>query len=279
MTETHMTDQSSPYFLGYRRAEQERLERQADQLAHESDALFERIGVSEGWRVVEIGCGPRGCLELLSARVGKTGQVIGVERNLEQVERARQFVTEQRLDNVTVQHGDGRATGLEGGVFDLATARLVLVNVPQPQEIVREMARLVREGGVVALHEADSTTQRTDPPSAAQTRLLELLNAYAEHNGIDRAIAPKLPRLLRAHGITDIQLQPFAHIYPPGHPRRMLLPEFVANARQGLLDEKWIDAGELDALTAALVAHLESAETLVMSSVFVQAWGRKGAQG
>jgi hypothetical protein len=35
-----------PYFLGYRRAEQERLERQARELAAESAAPFDRISVT-----------------------------------------------------------------------------------------------------------------------------------------------------------------------------------------------------------------------------------------
>lgn len=270
-----MSDQPNPYFLGYRQAEQERLERQADQLGAESAELFDRIGVREGWRVVEVGCGPRGCLELLSARVGATGRVVGVERNLEQVERAREFVAAKGLANVTVLHGDARHIELEGGVFDLATARLVLVNVPQPQEIVREMVRLVRPGGMVALHEADSTTQRTDPPSAAQTRLLELLNVLAERNGIDRAIAPAVPRLLRAEEIGEIETQPRVHVYPPGHGRRMLLLEFVQNARQGLLGANLIGAEELDGLTAALAEHLENPGTLVVSSLFLQVWGKK----
>ncbi len=48
------------YFLGYRQAEQERLQQQAEQLADDSGWLFDRIGVSPAAHVVEIGCGPRG---------------------------------------------------------------------------------------------------------------------------------------------------------------------------------------------------------------------------
>lgn len=84
-----------PYLLGYRQEEQERL-------------------------------GPRGCLGLLSERVGATGPVVGVERNAEQVERARQFVADGHLTNVEVLNADARATGLAEGTFDLATARLEL---------------------------------------------------------------------------------------------------------------------------------------------------------
>ncbi|HVH05178.1 MAG TPA: SAM-dependent methyltransferase, partial [Myxococcota bacterium] len=83
-----------PYLLGYRHAEQDRLERQAVELAGESARLFDEIGVRAGWRAVEMGCGPRGCLDLLAARVGAAGRVVGVERSGEQVARARRFVAD-----------------------------------------------------------------------------------------------------------------------------------------------------------------------------------------
>jgi SAM-dependent methyltransferase len=267
--------ESDPYLLGYRQSEQERLERQAQELAHESEWLFDRIGVGDGWRVVEIGCGPRGCLGLLAARVGAAGRVVGVERSAEQVERARHFVAERQLTNVEALHGDARGTDLPAGSFDLATARLVLVNVPQPEQIVAEMARLVRPGGFVALHEADSTAQRCDPPHQAQTRLLEILHVYAERNGIDRAIGVRVPRLLREAGLIDVTVNPLIHAYPATHSRRLLALEFVENARTGILDDGLIEEAELDELTTALRHHLRDPDTLVVSSLFIQAWGRK----
>jgi SAM-dependent methyltransferase len=265
--------ESDQYILGYRQAEQDRLERQALELAQESSGQFDQIGIQEGWQVVEIGCGPRGCLDLLSARVGFSGKVIGIERNGEQAERARQFVADNHLTNVEVLHTDARRIELPEKTFDLATARLVLVNVPKPEQIVKEMSRLVRVGGVVALHEADSTTQRYDPPLPAQARLLQLINAYAELNEIDRAIGPKVPRLLREAGLVNIHMRPLVHIYPPGHARRMLFLEFVENARGRLLEKDLIGELELDELTATLKLHLENPETFVLSSVFIQAWG------
>jgi ubiquinone/menaquinone biosynthesis C-methylase UbiE len=263
-----------PYLLGYRRAEQERLERQADELAAESASLFDQIGIRDGWRVVEIGCGPRGCLGLLSTRVGSAGRVVGVERSEELVERGRQFLAKHRMTNVEVVHADARATGLPAGTFDVATARLVLVNVPEPERLVAEMVRLVRPGGVVALHEADSTTQRCDPPHPAQTRLLQLLGTYAEKNGIDRSIGTRVPRMLRDAGVIDVRVNPLVHVYPPGHGRRMMVLEFVENARQRLIEQNVVGEGELNELLAALGRHLADPETLVVSSLFIQAWGR-----
>lgn len=265
---------ADPYFLGYRQVEQDRLGRQAQELAADSEWLFDHVGLPAGWRVIEIGCGPQGCLGLLSRRVGATGRVVGVERSAEQVQRARRFVADGHLTNVEVLHADARETGLDEHSFDLATARLVLVNVPQPQTLVREMVRLVRPGGVVALHEAESTTQRCDPPHESQTRLLELLNTSAAMDGIDRTIGTKAPRMMREAGLVDIRVQPWVHAYPVGHGRRMLLLDFVENARARLLDQQLIGEAELNELTALLRRHLEDPGTLVLSSVFVQAWGR-----
>lgn len=93
-------------------------------------------------------------------------------------------------------------------------------------------------------------------------------------NGIDRAIGPRVPRLLRDAGLMNIRVNALVHEYPPGHGRRMLLLEFVENARSRLLDQQVIGEAELNELTAALKRHLEDPETLVLSSVFVQAWGR-----
>jgi ubiquinone/menaquinone biosynthesis C-methylase UbiE len=115
------------YVLGYRQAEQERLQRQAEQLGHESARLFDEIGISQGARVLEMGCGPRGCLDLLSTRVGASGRVIGIEVNPDAVALAESFVAERGLENVEVVAGDARSTGLPEGSFDLVTSRLVLV--------------------------------------------------------------------------------------------------------------------------------------------------------
>ena len=106
--------------------------------------------IGSAWRrarVVEIGCGPQGCLDLLAERVGSRGSVVGVERGEDAVDLARRFARERGLANVELSHADARATGLPRGSFDLATARLVLVNVPDPEEIVAEMVALVRPGG------------------------------------------------------------------------------------------------------------------------------------
>jgi SAM-dependent methyltransferase len=269
------TQAVDPYFLGYRDAEQRRLQRQAEELAGEAAWLLDRVGPLDGGRVVELGCGPRGYLDALSERVGLSGSVVGVERSVDAVALARMLIARRALDNVELVHGDARSTGLPGAAFDLATARLVLVNVPRPEEIVAEAVRLARPGGTVAFHEADALTVVCDPPLEAWTRLRELLNRYAELNGIDLFVGRRLPRLLRDAGLVDVQMRPIIHVHEPGHPRRWLLPDFVDNLRERLLAHGLITRNELDRLQAAVRRHVADRNTLVVSHLYIQAWGRK----
>jgi hypothetical protein len=150
-----------------------------------------------------------------------------------------------------------------------------LVNVPRPEEIVAEAVRLARPGGTVAFHEADALTDVCDPPLEAWTQLRELLNRYADLNGIDLFVGRRLPRLLRDAGLADVRMRPIIHLHEPGHPRRSLLPDFVDNLRERLLAHGLIARPELDRLQAAVRRHVEDRNTLVVSHLYIQAWGRK----
>lgn len=263
------------YFLGYREDEQNRLQRQAAELAPDSEWLFRRIGVVAGWSVVEIGCGPLGCLELLAEVVGPEGRVIGIERSQDAVARALSHVADNGLTNVEVSQGDGRHTALERDVFDLVTSRLVLVNVPEPEQLVAEAVALARPGGVVAYHEPIWPLITYDPPLPEWDRLYDIMRAYADLNGTDLFIGSRLPRMLREHGLVEIQTNVTVHAYGIDHGRRTLALDFVENLSSRLLEHGLVGEDELLGLKHALGAHLADPDTFVISNLFVQAWGRK----
>jgi len=263
------------YFLGHSSVEQRRLQLQARELADESAWLFDQIGLAQGSRAVEIGCGPQGCLELLSSRVGPTGSVVGVELSDHAVQLALEFLSERRINNAEVRQGNAAATGLPREKFDLATARLVLVNVPEPEKIVAEMTALVRSGGVVALHEADWSAHVCDPPLPAWDRLKQALVSYSEAKGIDLYIGRRIARMLRNAGLMDVQVNPLIHIYGPDHSRRPIFLQFVNNLHERIVAEGLISEAEFTECIASLERHLGEPETLVVSHLFIQAWGRK----
>jgi SAM-dependent methyltransferase len=213
-------------------------------------------------------------LDLLAERVGPGGTVVGMDSGEAAVELARAFVAEHGLANVEVAQGDARATGLPRASFDLAHARLLLVNLPQPEAIVAEIVALVRPGGAVALQEADLVTLLCDPPLAAWTRLFRAYEAYARAAGVDLYLGRRLPALLRAAGVVDVGVRPLVWVLPPGHLLRPLLPHFAENVRGHLVAQGLLSDDELSALLAAVQAHLADPATLVVAPMHFQAWGR-----
>ena len=161
------------YALGSSPAERDRLRRQADDLRPHSVTLLDQLGAMPGWSAIDLGCGPGGVIELLSARVGPGGRVTGLDFDPGHVSLARALAADRGLANVKIMQADARRTGLPSSSFDLVHARLLLVNIPEPAQVVAEMARLARPGGWVASQEAD-VIALCHPPLAAWDRLAEI---------------------------------------------------------------------------------------------------------
>jgi SAM-dependent methyltransferase len=140
---------------------------------------------------------------------------------------AEEVVAERRLANVRLVHGDATATGLPRATFDLAHARLVLVNVPQPERVLSEMAALVRPGGVVAVQEVDWLSWTCEPPHPDWETLLRTLVAVRRARGLDSYIGRRLPGLLRAAGLADVEVKARADLAGRRRP-----PDAVADVRR-----------------------------------------------
>src|SRR6266700_2718956 len=145
-------DSASPYALGSTDAEHERLIRQAARLAPHSERFFREAGISAGQRVLDIGSGV-GDVAMLAARlVGPSGEVLGVERDSRSIARARARVLETGLSNVSFTQSDvSQVTASEP--FDAAVGRFILMWLPDPASVLRQLSLLVRPGGVVAFQE------------------------------------------------------------------------------------------------------------------------------
>jgi SAM-dependent methyltransferase len=266
--------QADNYLLGRAENEVVRLKRQIETLAPDSRTQLDRIGIEPGERVVDIGCGPGGALHLLAERVGTTGSVLGIERSPHFVELARRFVADLGLPQVEVRESDAYETKLPKGSFDGAHMRLVLVNVPEPERIVREMIALVRPGGWVASFEADYLPYCCDPPLDAWARLLEAYSAYAHAQGIDLSIGRRTHRLFKDAGVVDIHVDAIVHVFPPNHERRRFPSALIGNVRERLIEGGFVTRADMDRDLAALESHLADPGVQVISNMFFRLTGR-----
>jgi ubiquinone/menaquinone biosynthesis C-methylase UbiE len=127
-------------------AEVQHLVRRAEVYADEAGQLLERVGVAAGAAVIDVGCGALGILDLLCAKVGLGGRVVGVDREPRMLDAARQVAAQRELPVELVQ-GDATGLALPSAGFDFVHERTVLLNVQDPGRVVAEMVRIARPGG------------------------------------------------------------------------------------------------------------------------------------
>jgi ubiquinone/menaquinone biosynthesis C-methylase UbiE len=268
-------DPNAVYALGRSSGESDRLSRQADELRPESETLVERTGLGAGDRAIDVGCGPRGILDLLAERVSPGGSVVGLDADAALVATASEFVASRGLDHVELVLADARATGIESGSFDLVHARTLLINIPEPLEAMTEMVRLARPGGWVVGIEPDIESALCYPSLPAFDRLCELFEAAQSRNGADPHVGRRLVDLYRRAGLEDVTVKASAILYPPGHSRRTIRADLVRSIRPQILEMGLADEGELDELDAAARAHFDDPDTIVMPGLMFLGWGRK----
>jgi SAM-dependent methyltransferase len=274
-TGTTGQDANAVYALGSSSAESARLLRQAEELAADSAALLDRVGLRPGQAAIDLGCGPRGILDLLAGRVAPAGRAVGLDADPAHAAMAAEFAAGHGLSDVEIITADARSTGLPTGSFDLVHARTLLVNLPDPAGVAAEMRRLARPGGQVASMEPDTEHVLCYPPHPAFYRLCEIFTGVFRRNGADPCIGRRVPELFRQAGLDDVRVEARAQLYPPDNSRRTLRLDLVRAMRPQVLEMGLASAPELDELDTAARAHVTDPHTVVMYGLLFLTWGRK----
>ena len=258
---------TSEYALGVNEAERARLLYQGEIHRPEAVTLLDRIGITEGWHALDLGCGPLGVLDLLAER---TSSVTGADLEPGMLAMASVSLAELGITGVDLVEVDAAGTGLDAGSFDLTHVRFVLCNLSNPEAIVAELVRLTRPGGYIALQDLDVHSMLVHPPLPAWSRIYDLL---LEVWVGDCLIGRRLPELLWAAGVEDVQVDAHTRVWRPGDPYHTLSLYLAGVYRERLL--KIVPESELDALLAEIRAHLERPDSLTQHATLYQAWGRK----
>jgi SAM-dependent methyltransferase len=273
-------DANTIYTLGSSEGERARLKRQAGELAADSRSLLDKVGLRPGDRAIDLGCGPRGVLDLLAERVLPGGQVTGLDSDPAATAMASEFVASEGYgEAVQIVTADARHTGLPSDSYDVVHTRTLLINIPDPAEVLTEMVRLAKPGGRVASLEYDMEHALCYPPHPAFTRLCEIFGGVFRRNGADPFIGRRLPELFRAAGLASVQVEARAPVYPPGSTRRTIRADLVRAMRPAVLQMGLATETELDELDAAARAHLEAPDTVTISGLVFLVWGRKQPAG
>jgi len=112
------------------------------------EVLAEAGGPLDGKTVVDLACGS-GCLsQLLAERVGRNGQVVGVDLNGSELELAR--VRLARVGNVRLLQESADCLSLEDTSIDVVFCHMALMLFQPLSAALMEIVRILRPGGTLA---------------------------------------------------------------------------------------------------------------------------------
>jgi ubiquinone/menaquinone biosynthesis C-methylase UbiE len=116
-----------------------------------TEEMLELAAPQPGERVLELACGPGGLGIAAAERVAPDGEVVLSDVAAEMTAIAARRVDASGLDNVTTLELDLERIDQPDGSYDLVLCREGLMFAPDPGRAVREIARVLRPGGRVAI--------------------------------------------------------------------------------------------------------------------------------
>jgi len=118
--------------------------------------------IQSGEVVVDLGSGPGFDCFLAGERVGKTGLVIGVDKQPEMVKKARGFSKSRGASNVTFRLGEVAFLPVADQHADVLISNGVLCLTLNPKQVYRDAFRVLRPGGRFVF--ADMVLTKSLPP-------------------------------------------------------------------------------------------------------------------
>jgi SAM-dependent methyltransferase len=134
-----------------------------------------------GFDVLDVGCGPGTITADLARRVAP-GRVVGVDPSARVLAEARRAAADAGVE-VRFEVGDVHALAHPDDSFDVVHAHQVLQHLADPVAALREMRRVARPGGVVAVRDADHAAMTWHPDSPGLRAWATLQDGVTRANG------------------------------------------------------------------------------------------------
>ena len=167
----------------------------------ENSAAYLRPHLAPTTRLLDVGAGPG---TITADFAGLVGRVTATEIDDAALALSRGLVAERGLGNVDFSVEDVHALSFADDSFDVVHAHQVLQHVADPVRALRELARVTRPGGVVAVRDSDYAAFAWHPASPELDRWLALYRDLARANGGEPDAGRRLLAWAHAAGLDDV---------------------------------------------------------------------------
>ena len=172
----------------------------------ENSAAYLLGHLAPGQSLLDVGCGPGNITLDLAARVAP-GPVLGIDAAEDAVAAANEINTAP--DHVTFAVGDVYALDAPDATYDVVHAHQVLQHLSHPVDALREMRRVTRPGGVVAVRDGIYASFAWAPDNPLLVRWNDAVppdHGAQPRRGRRRPVPPRLGAAGGVHGRHVVEL-------------------------------------------------------------------------
>jgi SAM-dependent methyltransferase len=186
-------------------------------LTHNADYL--EFLVSKVWRIdrqpqkiAEFGCGYGRFASMLLPLLSSGSSYAGFDSAAALVSKGKEIFAGSPYP-ISFVRGEVHHAPLRDSHFDVTIAHLVLMHVPDPERVLREMIRVTRPGGLLITcdanhngHNALLHIEESDEQENLDLELIQSVNRSIRHDsGVDYNIGMKTPVLMHRLGLENVQ--------------------------------------------------------------------------
>jgi ubiquinone/menaquinone biosynthesis C-methylase UbiE len=154
-----------------------------------------------GASVLDVGCGPATITVDIAGRVAP-GRVVGIDAAVDVIALAQSDAAS--VENLEITTGDVYALTFPDDTFDVVHAHQVLQHLANPVAALREMRRVTKPGGVVAVRDGDYGSFAWYPELPALDAWRDLYFAISIANSGEPNAGRHLLEWAHAAGFTDV---------------------------------------------------------------------------
>ncbi|WP_147533789.1 demethylmenaquinone methyltransferase [Bacillus marasmi] len=119
---------------------------------------MKRMNVQKGKAALDVCCGTADWTIAMADAVGSTGEVVGLDFSKNMLKIGEEKVKNLNLTHVTLIHGNAMELPFEDNRFDYVTIGFGLRNVPDYLQVLKEMRRVLKPGGIAVCLETSQPT-------------------------------------------------------------------------------------------------------------------------
>lgn len=199
-----------------------------------------------GLDLLDVGSGA-GTITADLAGLVAPGRVAALELSEAAIGLTRAELERRGVEGVEYLVGDVHALDLPDDCFDVVHAHQVLQHVADPVAALRELRRVTRPGGIVAVRDSDYGAFAWHPPAAGLDAWIAAYRDQARANGGEPDAGRRLPAWCREAGLTDVVAGSSTWCFATPEDRAWWAGTWAARVTSTALADQWEASGRADA--------------------------------